>query len=180
MRKILTSAVILFAFSLLYAAAGIKPGIVTGNKPFDQIAQNPGDVVWVTLHDNLPTASDSFKTADTVQLYGPYALAKDNKDCEFKSFRVYFQGGLANGDSVDLAYQIIPGSKMSDTVTSAWTVVDTFAVGGKYPAQVDISAKPGRAIVFKITNIDATESDISDWVRVAFRRNATINVNEDR
>jgi hypothetical protein len=176
MKRILASALLLLAVGVSFAAVGTRPVAVTaGNAPFVQVAQNPEDVVWLTLHDNLPTSADTFAAADTSQVYGPFVLTAGKGDPMFKAFRVYFIGGLTSGDSVQIAYQIISGSKMSDTIASGWTVVDTVTDGGKVMAQVDISAKPGRAIVFKITNVDSTAVNIINWVRVALRRAITFS-----
>jgi len=165
--------------SALLVVAGLTQAAVTvgsaGNNTRGVTAAN---VRIIELTDADTSDAGDTISADAVSIYGPYKVADEYTAAQYKSFSVYAQGGLiASGDSIEISYQLISGTSLADT-TATWTVIDTVATGGKALANVDISAKPARSIIFRILNIDSTRVEITDFIRVCFLKSETYNKND--
>jgi hypothetical protein len=158
MSKILAGFFVLALYAICLAAAATSP--VTNT-----VTVQPGNVVVVKLGSDASV--DTVYTSSGAVVYGPYNLSVDRSRPQFSGFRAYMPtGGLAAGDSVYLDYQILPGPNLSDS-SSVWTRADTL-INGKKGIYQNIASLPGVAIIFKITNADASKVGLIKKTKIAF------------
>lgn len=130
----------------------------------------PGDVYVVELHDNDVTDAADTVGADTVNYYGPYALTDANGTPMFAGFRITTGTSVvASGDSFAISYQVISGTTLADTV-GTWTAIDTSATGGEEFPYISLDSLPGKSIVFRLLNVDSTQIEIANYIRVVFKK----------
>jgi hypothetical protein len=173
MKKIIFGFVLLMAITVSMAAhaGGQKFVIVPSGAeigPADVMAVQLGPCKGDTTYDTLD--------ASAAPNFFVLSLAKNATRPMFKYMATMAPLGAikTSGDSVAIAYQLLPSTKLSDTLSAGWTVMDTIPNAGKNGAVVDLSAKVGMAIVFKITNIDATGINIVKPIRIVFKENSSL------
>jgi hypothetical protein len=158
----------LAAATMLYAADATNE-IVTGNLSALHYP-SAGDVYIVNLHNGAADVAADTVGADSVNYYGPYALTDGNGAPMFAGFRVITEPlVVASGDSFSLSYQVIGGVSLADTV-GTWTAIDTTASGGEEFPYISLDSLPGKSIVFKLINVDSTQIEIANYVRVIFKK----------
>jgi len=146
-KKMIACLLVVGAITVILAAQATTP--VAGN--YSTSPGTPSNIEMVSLGSS--TTTDSLYMDSGKVIYGPYNLCIGNKRSSFKGFQAYMPvGGLASGDSISFAYQIIPGVTVADT-NSSWTVADTL-ITGKKGTYVDISSRAGITILFRLKCID--------------------------
>jgi hypothetical protein len=136
---------------------------------------NPADVRIIDLNASSLGAEDSIGP-DSQVVYGPISLSTSSNEPMYSGFKVTFTGGtVTSGDSVSIAYQIINGSNLSDTVASGWTPIDTVINAAEDTPWTSLSSEAGRAIVLRIYGEDSTVSVISGKIQLVLKRGGTWN-----
>ena len=99
-------------------------------------------------------ATDTFAAAaGSCVAYGPFNLSNSPFRPRFIRMRgQYGAGCLSSTDSLELQYQIINGTAISDT-GATWIIADTIRSVGNAGNNQDISTKSGQAIVFKARHL---------------------------
>jgi hypothetical protein len=166
--------IVAFAFvaQAAFPVASVDPR--TGESWFT--GSTPADVKIINLVDNVVGGTDSMKAADTTCFYGPISLCEANGQPMYSGFQIMAEAGcMTSGDSFEIAYQIIGGNRLADT-NSTWTVIDTCASGGKNMTWVSLASLTGRAIVFRIYNVDSSVIELKNWIRAVFKKGGTFNL----
>lgn len=160
----------ILALLVACAASAVTVNATTaGNLSATKYAM-PGDVVVIDLHDNDVTDAADTVGADTVNYYGPYALTDANGMPMFAGFRITTGTGcVAAGDSFSISYQVISGTTLADTV-GTWTEIDTTASTGEEFPYISLDSLPGKSIVFRLLNVDSSQIEIANYVRVIFKK----------
>lgn len=155
--KLITTFLILFAVSA-FAATGISG---------DGVINTSANVKSVKLGTCNSGVYDTLKTG-AANIYGPYNLSIDRTRPMFKGLQL--RASLASfdaGDSIQFGYQVITGNKISDTISSGWTAVDTIVgAGGKAGTYTSISSIIGRSIVYRLLSLDASTAIVQTPIRV--------------
>lgn len=152
---------LLFSFSLFGAEGG------------DTFSENSfsGSIRKVRLIDSVQSSSDSLAAGASLY-YGPYrtAIAATPPVKNYGSVRVWVKPGLvASGDSVEISYQFLADSIISDTATVNWVGKDTLAATeGGFRAAYSLLDSCFRAIVVRFHNLDATAIQLDNFVDLLF------------
>jgi hypothetical protein len=119
----------------------------------------------------VQSSSDSL-AADASLYYGPYRTAVSATPAvkNYGSVRVWVKPGLvATGDSVEISYQFLTDSIITDTATVNWVSKDTLAsTEGGFRAAYSILDSCFRAIVVRFHNLDATAIQLDNFVDLLF------------
>lgn len=143
MKKIIAGLLVLVVASLSFAGV---TNVFTG---LDK-NQKPSDIYVVKIGTGFGT-NDTIAASGTVR-YGPYPLSVDPSRPSFKYIRFYAPIGALVADSLQTAYQMLPGNTLADTgAVTQWVACDTLQPG-EFGTTVDISAKAGVSILFRVMN----------------------------
>jgi hypothetical protein len=129
--------------------------------------QKPSDIYFVKIGNGFG-ANDTIAAAGTVR-YGPYPMSIDPSRPSFKYLRFYAPIGALVADSLQCAYQLLPGNSLADTgAVTSWVAIDTLQPG-EIGTTVDISAKAGISILFRVMNTAAATAIIRKPLRAILK-----------
>lgn len=164
--KFLSIVLLLFSVSVFAATVHYNPG---------ETIVLPGDEKCITLGDNTFNESEDTIATTGAIIFGPYNLSMGKGYPAAGGIRFMAEkNSVASGDSLGLAYQVVGGTSITDTVTSGWTSVDSIKGNvGKSGAYTDISQKIGQAIFFRLYNFDADSCAVGAPIRVIMKSTIT-------
>jgi hypothetical protein len=143
MKKIIASLLVLFVSAVCFA------GVTNAFTGLDK-NQKPSDIYVVKIGTGYG-ANDTIAAGTHVR-YGPYPLAIDPSRPSFKYLRFYSPIGALVADSLQTAYMLLPSNAIADTgAVTQWVACDTLQPG-EFGTTVDISAKAGVSILFRVMN----------------------------
>jgi hypothetical protein len=135
---------------------------------------SPQDVKTIQIVDEVMVRAIDSLFVGEKNIYGPYALTGNSEDPMFSSMSVYASAGLTeSSDSVGMAYQVTPTSRLADTCAACWTdIIDSIGDGGFKKA---ISSLPaGNFIWFQIRSEEGAGNILLQKpVRVVFKKSNT-------
>jgi hypothetical protein len=171
MKKFLAFMLVVFAFFVYSDAA---TAVVAGDASIDRPV-NYRDIKLGTCNSG---ANDTIKTGNGIA-YGPYSLCVAKGRPAVAGFRTMFSKAcFSSGDTIQLGYQIINGSAITDTAASGWTQVDTIiGANGDKGVYVDLSSLPGYSIVFRLFSLDASTVIVQKPIRVYMKETGTTYFN---
>jgi len=165
MRKISIFLVLLFAFIAQSADFQILKTLTDSKKPVD--------VDTVIIMNNASNAGDTLATTEAVTI-GPFALTSTSGGPMYKAMTIIASEITGTTPTMQLYYQLGASSAIADTAAE-WTLIDTLSAT-KGVFSVDLSAKAGRYIWFRIYNYDGTTCTIPDYIWACFKKNLSYEV----
>jgi hypothetical protein len=177
MKKILSSLIALF---VLVAVSFATDPTTNAWKGFNA-NQKPSDVYFVSIGCGLMKGDSALKFSDTIAAgghvrYGPYPMSIDPSRPSFKYLRFYAPIGALVADSLQVAYQLLSGNSLADTgAVTQWVATDTLTPG-EFGTTVDISAKAGVSILFRVMNTAGATAIIRKPLRAILKEPSATSI----
>lgn len=167
MKKCSTFAIILLIVVALSSLVSSATRVTTGDSKIDI----PSNVFGFDLHTrNTATSVDTFADTSVNKIYGPYAVCRDGGPMA-KYIGVKADAITGTTPQMQLQYQFISGTSITDTI-AAWTYGCEINASAK-DTVIDVSAKVGKSIVFRIDNTDSTACRIHGLLHIELKDSKT-------
>lgn len=143
----------------------------------DANISTPSNIWGSKLHTrSTATSVDTFADTSVNKIYGPYSLCRDGGGSPAaKYIGVKADAITGTTPQMQLQYQLISGTAITDTIAS-WTYGCEINASAK-DTVIDISAKVGKAIVFRIDNTDSTACQIPGLLEFILKDASTEYIN---